>query len=109
MAFLGVNEHQIDIGTVIEFLPAQFAQAQNAEFRRPPALVGVAVIGLAETLAELLSAHAVNGVQANVGHAGDFPGDFGGAAQTGQVPRRDAQHFPLLELAQLREGGGVVG
>ena len=108
MAFLGVNEYQIDIGTVVQFLPAQFAQPQHAKFRRLPPFVGIQVPGLAEALGELPATDPVHGLEADIGHAGNLLRQSRRVAQPAQVSRRDAEHFALFELAQLRQGCRVI-
>ena len=104
VAFVRVNENQIDIGTVIEFLSAEFAHPENAKLRLLPAFAGVEVIRLAEPLGELFPADSIHGFQADVGYAGDFACDFCDVAETGEVARGDAEHFTLLKEAQLHEG-----
>src|SRR5439155_4319650 len=98
----------INVGTVIELLPAEFAHPENAKFRRLPAPLAIEMIGLAEALGELAAADLIHGVQTDVGHVRNLARDFGGVAEAGQVTRRDAEHFPLFEQAESGQGGRVV-
>src|SRR5213078_136720 len=96
VAFVGVNENQIDIGTVIQFLPAQFTHAENAEFGRLAAFVDLEVIRPAETFGELAPAYLINGVEADIRHGGNFARDFRDVGQAREIARGDAEHFPLF-------------
>ncbi len=57
----------------------------------------------AEALSELRLAKLPDGVQADIGDVGKFPGDFRHVGETGEVARGDAEHFALFELPQLLE------
>ena len=102
---LAVNKHDVHVGTVIQFLSAQLAQAENAKLRGLPASVGSQMKRPAQAAVEGWQAKAQDGVQADVGHVGNLAGDGQRAVQAGQVARGDAQHFALFEFAQFGEGG----
>ena len=64
--------------------------------------------GPAEALGKLPTTDPIHGLEADIGHPGNLLRQSRRACQAAQVARRDAQHFALLELAQLRQGGRVV-
>ena len=76
VAFLSVNEEHINIGTVIQFLPAQFAHAEKATCGRLPTIGRVPVPGLAKAFRQPLMTDAPHPIQANVGHIGNLTDDF---------------------------------
>ena len=108
VAFVGVNEEHIHVGTIVEFLSAQLAQADHREPGRLPRAVRGLMIRLAKAVGELPPTELERGVQADIGDVGDFACHLGGAAQAREVARGDAQHLALFEVAKLGEGAAVV-
>ncbi len=104
-AFLALKENDVHVGTVVEFLAAEFAEAEDAEFGGQPATVGGGMEGLTQAAREGLEAKAEDGVEAGIGDVGDFAGDFEGGAEAGEVAGGDAEHFALFELAEFGERG----
>ena len=101
---LAVKKHNVHVGTVIQFLPAQLAEAQHAEAGGLPAAVGGGMERLAQAPRQRVQAKAEDRVQTHIGDIGYFAGDFQRPAQAGQIARGDAEHFALFEFAQLGKG-----
>ena len=108
MAFLGVEEHQVHVGAVVEFLSAELAEAEHREPGGQPRAIGVLVPGLAEAIDQRLAAELERGVEAEIGEVGDLPGDRGGIPEAGEVARGDAQHLALLEFPEPGERARVI-
>src|SRR6185503_12958716 len=103
MALLAINENEINIGAVVQFLPAQFPQPDHCKMGHLPVARGVLVKRLAKTCHGALPAKLKHRAQTHVGHVGNLPRDFRGISKASKVPRGDAQHLPLLKLTELCE------
>ena len=113
-AFLRVDEQDIDVRTVVEFLAAKLAHAENTELGLPPKPGGILLEWTAKAGVELIEAKLEHGSQGDLCHIGNFQDNFRGRGQAGEVARGDAHHLALLELPQLRQrcrktGGGTGG
>jgi hypothetical protein len=108
VTFFTVNEQQIYIGAVVQLLASQLAHAENGKFSFSPGAFSVQVIGLAQTLGELLAGEVKYSRQAQIGDVGDFKGDLGDIGQAREVARSDPQHLALLEFADLGHRTGII-
>ena len=106
--FVVIDKHQVHVRTVIEFLPAEFAETEHGESRRLPAAIGVLMKRPAKPRRELQPDDLENRFQANIGDIGKFAGDFHDIAQAGQVARGDAEQLALLEPAQFGQSSGII-
>jgi len=112
VAFFGVDEEEVDVRAIVEFLAAEFSHAEDAEGRGEPLTVGRLVVGASEPAAEIVGEDALGGFDADVGQVGDFAQDVGQWAEAGEVAEGDAEGLALFKTAEMGErigGGGRVG
>ena len=109
LALVKINE--IDVGGEIEFLPAQFAQAQHGKARRPVELL---VPGLAVAPRPLLVGEPEAFAQAELTQAGQFLDRGEGGGETVDVAIGDPEGHLAPPAAQLAQPefvghGGLTG
>ena len=104
VALLIIDKHHVHIRTVIQFLPAQFAETQHAKPGWLPSAFRVLMPGPAQPPDELPPADLPHAAKANVRHVGKFAGDLRNHSQAHEIARGNPQHFVLFELAQPVQG-----
>src|SRR2546423_10156368 len=102
-SFLAIDKDHVHVRTIVQLLPAKFAQANDREFDKLPVVAGILMPRLAKAFDERLAAKLENRVQANIGDIGNLTNDLSRLSQAPQVPGGNAQHFSLLKKAQLGE------
>ncbi len=95
-AFLGVEEHQVDVAGVVQFLAAVLAERQDDAGDG----LAVASAGLAETLADLAQGDGQGGLDGDIGDVRDVAGDLLQWPIADDVVSADTQHLPLTEAAK---------
>src|SRR5262249_16913979 len=100
-AFLAVNHDDIYVRTVIEFLAAQFAQAEHATFSWLPLSLRVLMVGRTKSLGQLLVTNLPRGIEADIGDIRNLLRDLGQVAKPRQIASGDAKHLALFEIAQM--------
>ena len=85
-----IDEHQVDIGTVVEFAPAQLSQRDHGH---PAARSSMTIHQLA---ADTLVAHLQDGV----GQVGKLRRDFGNRAQVQYVAHQNPKNLAAAETGQ---------
>lgn len=108
--FLGIDEQEIDIGTIIQFLTAEFAEAEDAEGGAVPGAIGLLMPGFAEALHEGEADQFQDAVEEHLGGVGEFQDQVGEGGEAVEVAQTDAQQFMLAEEMEGIEGGvGIAG
>ncbi len=103
-ALFGVNEHQVDVAGVIQFLAAVLAERQN-DARDG---LAVAAVRLAEAFADLPQGSGQGDLNGDVGDARDVAGDLLQRPIADDVVGADAQHLPLAKAAEDAQHGRVL-
>ncbi len=96
LALRAVDEHEVDVGRVVQLLAAELAHADDGQRRLD---AGVVARG-AEAGARIGVRHAPGLTQAGVGQPGQLVGRHPEIGVTQQVAGTDAQQVAILEAAQ---------
>ena len=107
-AFLAVEKDQIHIRAIVQLLPAQLAHAENTEFRRLPALVGVLVPGRAIPRYKLLPAQLIHRRERDLRHIGKLADDLVHRGQARQIARRQPEQLAMPELPHFVERRRII-
>ena len=97
LAIRVIQEHQVDVGAVVEFIAAHLPQRDDGEMRfLPGARLRYSMLGN-----QLLADALVGRFDNRVGQRGEFAGDFRQRAQAQHVANQDAQQLAAAEAREF--------
>src|SRR5262249_16042332 len=99
------DKNHVNIGTVIELLAAEFAQANDAGGSGVPFAGSVLMKRVAIPNGELLPADLPYSPETDVCNIGDFLDNLGQAPETTEISSSEPQHLALFEFANPRQDG----
>ena len=105
LAVGGVDEHQVDVRTVVQLLAAELAEGHDGEAAR----LARGRERLAVAPHQLLADAPVTEVQDGVGEVRKLIGDVGERGQAEHVAEDDAEQLPAPEVRHLERGGHAGG
>ena len=104
VAFLVVEEHQVDVAAVVELLAAELAEGEDDAAGR----LAAGGERLAEALADAAQGGGQGDFQGGVGDARDVARDLFQRPIANDVVGADAQHLPLAKPAKGPQHGRIL-
>ncbi len=95
-----VDEHQVDVGAVIEFLAAQLSERDHGKRAGLPPAFSIFATGFPVARGQLVADLPVGEIENGVRQVGEFTGDIGQRCEAQDIAQQDAQSLAAPETRQ---------